>query len=203
MIVTKESIDQLCRLDSTFQLILEKYGPPPNWQRDKGFESLCQIILEQQVSLASAKASFNKLNYAIKSVTPENIKLLAPDRFRELSITRQKRDYLKSLSEKILTQEFSFEKLELLNAPEIYSSLIELKGIGPWTANIYLIFCHQSPDIYPPGDVALINTIKELKEVTKANSMDTITFTWSPFRSLASFFLWHYYLSKRGRKAEY
>ena len=78
--------------------------------------------------------------------------------------------------------------------------LTSIKGIGPWTAEVYLLFALQDPDIYPRGDIALINTIKELYDATSSEEAEEISKQWSPYRSAASYMLWHYYLRKRGRE---
>jgi DNA-3-methyladenine glycosylase II len=201
LIVNENDIKQLFLKDELFSVIFKKYGAPPNWQRQPGFISLSRIILEQQVSLASANAHFQKLNGYIKSFSPEEIVKLTGEEMRVCHISRQKSKYLKALSIAIINRQIDLEKLQEKSQEEIRKTLTSINGIGNWTTDIYLMFCLQSKDIFPLGDIALVNTIKELKEIKTTEDFISITETWKPFRSLAAYFLWHYYLKKRNRDA--
>jgi DNA-3-methyladenine glycosylase II len=199
MIVNKRDITQLVKIDSTFAFINEKYGNPPDWERPQGFVSLSRIILEQQLSLASANAHFLKLSTFIGEFTPSNILKLTDTEMRACQISRQKAVYLRSLSTAILDDDINLEKLSKLDKTEIREQLTGIKGIGDWTADIYLMFCLQSKDILPLGDIAVINTIKELWHVKTKEEILFLSEKWKPYRSLAAYFLWHYYLKKRNR----
>lgn len=200
-LMTDEGIEYLCVRDSIFRWIRDNYGLPPNWKRNPGFESLVKIILEQQVSLNAAKVAYEKLKSICCEIDPLKILQLSDKQMRDAYISRQKANYIRELSKAILEGKFCFEELLSLDPSKVYDKLTSIKGIGPWTANVYMIFCLQYPDIFPEGDVALINTIKELKEDIEPDKFDDLIKTWSPYRTTAAFFLWHYYLSKRGRKA--
>jgi len=200
-IVNNPDIQQLLRKDKIFVDIYEQYGPPPNWSRPQGFETLSRIILEQQVSLASANAHYKKLKAYITDFTPENIILLSDNEMKTNQISQQKAKYLKALSEGILNGDLDLVSLPNLPSDEARQKLTSIKGIGNWTTDIYLIFSLQSKDIFPIGDIAIINTVKELKQVTTQNEIKAISELWKPLRSLASYFLWHYYLKKRNRPA--
>ena len=199
-IVNPLHIDQLLQLDDTFKIIRDKYGDPPQWSRPQGFVSLCKIILEQQVSLASANAHFQKLSNYVRDFTPSNILKLSDDELRSCQISRQKSRYIKDLSEAILLQTLDLNIMADLSEPEIRVQLTGIKGIGNWTADIYLLFCLQHKDIFPIGDIAVVNTLKELTAANTKNEMLQLSEKWRPFRSLATFFLWHYYLCKRNRQ---
>ena len=192
-------MEKLCQIDKIFPFIREKYGLPPNWERPPGFVSLSKIILEQQVSLASAKAHFEKLNTRLPTFSPENIVRLNDEEMRACQISRQKTKYLRELSEALLSGAVDLEKLYTLPEPEIRARLTKIKGIGDWTTDIYLMFCLQKKDIFPIGDIAVRNTLKELYEVETKEEMLVLAEKWAPFRSLASYFLWFYYLKKRNR----
>jgi DNA-3-methyladenine glycosylase II len=196
-IVNQKDIEQLTKMDSLFASIDVKFGQPPNWTRAPGFISLAKIILEQQLSLASANAHFLKLNTYLHGITPSNILRLSDEEMRICQISRQKTIYLKALSIAILQGEINLEALIEQNETEVREKLTKIKGIGNWTADIYLMFCLQSKDIFPSGDIAVINTVRELSEVKTKEEIISLSEKWKPFRSLATYYLWHYYLSKR------
>lgn len=198
-IVNQQDIKKLLDKDNIFVLIFEKYGSPPNWIRPQGFVSLSKIILEQQVSLASAKAHFLKLNYYLKEFTPENILKLSDTEMRDCQISRQKARYLRELSSAITQGNLKLDELSSLDESEIRLQLTSIKGIGNWTTDIYLMFCLQAKDIFPIGDVAIVNTIKELTDSKTKEEIFLLADKWKPLRSLAAYFLWHYYLRKRNR----
>lgn len=199
MIVNNLDINKLTIAQKLFARIKDKYGVPPNWTRPHGFVSLSRIILEQQVSLASAEAHFIKLNNYLPEFSPTEILKLTDEEMRACQISRQKAKYLRALSQSILNKELDFDKMFKLSPSEVRKILTNIKGIGNWTADIYLMFCLQSKDIFPLGDIALITTIKELTKVKTKEGIIRLTQKWKPYRSLAAYFLWHYYLKKRNR----
>ena len=200
-IVNDKDLKKLLSKDKLFSIIHDLYGCPPNWERPEGFVSLSKIILEQQVSLASANAHFVKLNNYIKEFTPENILQLTDVEMRDCQISRQKSKYLNALSNAIVNKELNLEMLPNLEEFEIRKQLTNIKGIGDWTTDIYLLFCLQKKDVFPIGDIAVVNTIKELTQAKNKEEIHLLSEHWKPLRSLATYFLWHYYLSKRNRKA--
>jgi DNA-3-methyladenine glycosylase II len=201
-IVNPLNIEQLINKDQIFAFIRDKYGIPPNWSRPQGFISLSRMILEQQVSLASANAHFIKLNSYLDGFTPSNILSLTDEEMRTCQISRQKAKYLRALSTAILTEELNLEELQELNEHEIRKQLTAIKGIGHWTTDVYLMFCLQAHDIFPIGDIALVNTVKELTTAKTTDEIMQLAERWKPFRSLAVYFFWHYYLKKRNRPSE-
>ena len=201
-IVNAKDIDQLKTLDGLFAIIHDKYGAPPNWTRPAGFISLSKIILEQQVSLASANAHFNKLNNYLPEFAPVEILKLNDTEMRTCQISRQKSAYLRGLSNAILEGDIDLDGLQYLPEEEVRNQLKRIKGIGDWTADIYLMFCLQSKNILPLGDIAIVNTVRELTKAKTKEDIILIADSWKPLRSLASYFLWHYYLKKRNRTAD-
>ncbi len=199
MIVNNNDIQALVSSHNLFLKIKDQYGIPPNWQRPQGFISLSKIILEQQVSLASAEAHFNKLNSYVKEFSPKEILKLSDEELRTCQISRQKAKYLRELSNAIINKDLIFDELPKLSVDDVRKKLTSIQGIGNWTTDIYLMFCLQSKDIFPLGDIALINTIKELTKVKTHSGIVRITQKWKPHRSLAAYFLWYYYLKKRNR----
>jgi len=198
-IVNQNDITELLKADEIFVAIQELYGSPPNWNRPQGFSSLAKIILEQQVSLQSANAHFNKLNDYIPAFTPEEILKLSDVEMRQCQISKQKSRYLKELSMAILEEKIDLDRLPELPVPDVRTQLKNIKGIGDWTTDIYLMFCLQAKDVFPIGDIAVVKTIKELTGIVSKDEIIKHSERWKPHRSLATFFLWHYYLSKRKR----
>jgi DNA-3-methyladenine glycosylase II len=202
-IVNPKHIKQLTNAHKIFALINKNYGAPPNWTRPQGFISLSKIILEQQVSLASANAHFLKLNSYLVEFTPSNILKLTDEEMRSCQISRQKAKYLRALSTAIISGDVDLEELPKLNETEIRKQLTSIKGIGDWTTDVYLMFCLQSKDIFPIGDIAVVNTVKELSDAKTKEEIILLAEQWKPLRSLAVYFLWHYYLNKRNRRIQY
>ncbi|MFT5713846.1 MAG: DNA-3-methyladenine glycosylase II, partial [Flavobacterium sp.] len=158
----KDALDYLFEQDVIFKMIIEKYGIPKIPKRPEGFETLVLLILEQQVSIDSAKATFLKLKAKERDFQPQALLNLSNEEFRGLGVSRQKTTYIKALSTAISNNDIDLESLRAKSAEEVREELIKIKGIGNWTIDVYLIFCLQNPDLLPLGDVAVVNTIREL-----------------------------------------
>jgi len=182
-------------------LVYKKYGPPPLWDREPGFATLLHIILEQQVSLASAKACFDKLTMRLGHVSPENVLTLNDAELKTVGFSRQKTTYARHLAEAILEQRLDLASLHTLPDAEVKTQLISLKGVGEWTSDIYLLMALLRPDIMPRGDIALHAAWSSLSGEPRPNSDQFIVMAqkWMPYRSVAARMLWHFYLSERGR----
>lgn len=198
----QEAIDYLFQKDSIFKHIIDAYGMPTIPKRAQGFETLILLILEQQVSIDSARATFAKIK-AHTACNPEAMSVLPDKEFRALGVSRQKMNYIKTLAQAVLNKELDIGSLSTKSAQQVREELIKLKGIGNWTIDIYLMFCLQEPDLIPLSDIAVINTIKELLDIHDKQEMEIRTQQWSPYRSYAAFLLWHYYLKKRNRTIVY
>lgn len=198
-IVNDVDIETLCGKDSIFAGVLRQYGPPPNWRRDQGFVSLSRIILEQQVSLESADAHFRKLSSYVSEFSPAEILKLSDTEMRTCQISRQKAAYLRALANAVIAKTLVFEDFEALSDTEIRERLIAIKGIGNWTADIYLMFCMQRKDLFPAGDIAVMNAAMELCGTRTKDAVIERSESWAPNRSLAAYFFWHHYLKKRNR----
>jgi len=199
-IVNDKDIKTLIKKDKIIADIYRKNQSPPNWTRPEGFITLSRIILEQQVSLASANAHFLKLSTYVKDFTPSAIVKLSDEEMRSCQISRQKSSYLKALSSAIIDNSLDLEKISKKSEKEIRKELTNIKGIGNWTVDVYLMFCLQAKNILPIGDIALFNTIKELTSANTKEEMISFAERWRPLRSLATYFLWHHYLEKRKKK---
>ncbi len=196
----EESIQYLISVDKVLNQLYKKYGVPYIPSRPQGFVTLCKLILEQQVSLSSAKACFLKLESFLVEITPSTIFEANEEDLKANGISRQKVVYLKELSKAVLNKQLNLDSFELKSADEIRKELIKIKGIGNWTIDVYLMFSLQKQDIIPLGDIAIINTIKELYNCCSSDDILIISQKWKPYRTMASYFLWHYYLEKRNRK---
>jgi DNA-3-methyladenine glycosylase II len=197
MIVNPEDIAALTTKHRLFADIHNEFGPPPNWKRPQGFVSLAKIILEQQVSLASAKAHFNKLNNYLAKFSPEAILRLSDGEMLACQISRQKAKYLRELSHAMQSGQLQLRNFRSMEENVIRQQLTAIKGIGVWTSDIYLMFCLQHKDIFPLGDIAIVNTVRKLTKAHSQEEMLQLSAKWKPLRSLATYFLWHYYLSQK------
>ena len=195
--------DEVCNKDKDLKNILNKHGYPPMWTRPSTFQTLIHFILEQQVSLASAKAALCRLQEKIGTITPENLLALSDEEMKNCYFSRQKMIYARQLAEAILSNKLSLKKLATLNDEEVRKELTAIKGIGTWTADVYLLFALHRTDIFPTGDLAMMNAFKEIKKSDKNISKDEtlqVAEQWKPYRSIATMMLWHYYIRKRELK---
>ncbi|HET8925527.1 MAG TPA: hypothetical protein VFN26_21265 [Candidatus Acidoferrum sp.] len=182
--------------------VVEKYGTPPLWVREPGFPSLVYIILEQQVSLASAKAAFGRLKTATNPLTPKRFLKLTGAELLCIGFSRQKALYTRLLAESLTRRHFDLRYLHDLHDDAARKMLTAFKGIGNWTADIYLLSALRRPDIWPTGDLALATAVKEVKRLRQRPSpekLEKLSHPWKPWRAVAARLFWHAYLSKRGQ----
>lgn len=196
--------DALAHGDTDLKHIIDAYGYPPMWTRPNTFETFVHIILEQQVSLASALATLNKLRERLGIITPEALLSLSDEALRACYFSRQKTSYARNLAEEIINGNISLSAYEQLSADEVRVSLCELKGIGNWTTDIYLMFVLNRADVFPAGDLAARNALKRIKALpvdTTVLQLEDIAARWKPYRTVATMLLWHYYLSHKKQKS--
>ena len=196
--------DKLGKKDKELKFIIKNYGYPPMWVRPQGFSTLINIILEQQVSLASAKAAFNKLKEKTGAITPAKLLLLSDEEMKACYFSRQKMQYARHLAETLISKNILIKKLAEHNDEDVRTSLKRVKGIGDWTVDIYLMFALQRTDIFPTGDLAMMNSIKKIKKLPATSSKENILAiaeSWRPYRSVATYLLWHNYLEERKQRA--
>ena len=196
----KRRCTALAKKDPHLKAILQQYGHPPMWRRPATFASLIHIILEQQVSLASAKAALDKLKEKLGNITPHQLLLLSDADLRACYFSRQKTMYARCLAEAIVTKKLHLKKLANLTDDAIRTELKKIKGIGDWTVDVYLLFVLQRADVFPTGDLAMMNALKEIKQLPKETSKEAIIAlaeAWRPHRSLATMLLWHHYIKSR------
>jgi len=195
--------DKLARKDKHLKKVIKQYDYPPLWSRVASFATLIHIILEQQVSLASAKAAFLKLEAKIGHITPEKIMQLSDEEMKACYFSRQKIKYAKHLATAIINNELSIEQLNDLPDESLRTELKKIKGIGDWTVDVFMMMALHRCDCFPAGDIALIKSIKEVKGLAPLTSKEEILLiadTWKPYRTIAAFILWHAYIKKRNLK---
>ncbi len=189
---------ELTERDADLAAVVESHGMPPLWLREPGYSTLVQIILEQQVSLASAKATFEKLQARVAPVTPEGFLALEESELRGIGFSRQKARYCRDLAAAITRGEFDIDRLERAPDSEARAALMSRIGIGGWTADIYLLVALGRPDVWPCGDLALAKAtqrIKRLSGVPQPDELEKLSRCWRPWRAVAARLLWHDYLS--------
>lgn len=169
------------------------------YRRPFGFDTLVKIILEQQVSLASGRAVYNKLQEGLGAITPQGILQKDFCQLRELSVSRQKAGYLHHLSQMVATGYLELEKVPLQSDNEVRQSLMQVKGIGPWTADVVLMLCLGRTDVFPLGDVALLNSVRHIhgKEDWPATEIGAYAECYAPYRTAAAFCYWHAYIQRK------
>lgn len=197
-------VAQLTARDADLARVVAEYGPPPLWAREPGFATLVQIILEQQVSLASAKAVFERLVAYTAPLTPAHFLALDGATLRQIGFSRQKTAYVRHLAEAVLMGEIDLAALDTMSADEARAALTRRKGIGAWTAEIYLLMALRVPDAWPVGDLGLILAVQSVKRLPVRPTTDelmAIGEEWRPWRAVATRILWRYYLSRQAERA--
>ena len=193
----RKGISVVCERDPGLSWVVKTHGPPPMWSREPGFASLVHIILEQQVSLASARAAFDRLLEAVADLRPTEFLKLNVDQLRRIGFSRQKTHYCRNLAHAIKEGSLDLVALEGMDDHRIREELLAISGIGPWTADIYTLMALRRPDVWPTEDLALKVAAQHLKKLqTRPNAVDlaVIGEGWKPWRSVAARILWHFYL---------
>jgi DNA-3-methyladenine glycosylase II len=192
--------NKLAKKDKDLKAVIKEHGYPPLWGRAPSFATLIHIILEQQVSLASAKAAFLKLEAKIGHITPEKVLQLTDEEMKACYFSRQKIVYARHLASAIVNEEFSIEKIIVKDDEPLRTEMKKLKGIGDWTVDVFMMMALHRCDCFPTGDIALIKSIKEVKGLdihTSKEEILAIADNWKPYRTIAAFILWHAYIKKR------
>ena len=198
------AVGELAARDPDLRGIVERFGPPPLWDRPAGFATLAYIVLEQQVSLASAQAAFGRLSAAAGELTPDRFLQFDDAELLAIGFSRQKTAYVRNLARAVSLGEIDLDSLAALTDDVVERSLVALTGIGPWTASIYLMEALLRPDVWPATDMALAAAVAEVKGLGArpgAQKMLALAEPWRPWRSVAARLFWHDYLSRRGRTA--
>lgn len=202
----EESLKPVCialaKRDAHLKFILKTHGVPPLWKRAEGFATLVHIILEQQVSLASALAAFTRLKKTITHITPQRFLKVNGATLKTIGFSRQKTLYCRTLAQAVIEEQIDLDALEKMNDEEVRATLKSLKGIGDWTVDIYLLMALLRPNAWPNGDLALAVAVQRIKQLpTRPTPLElySLAETWRPFRAVAARLLWHYYLSNQSK----
>ncbi|MCB9315352.1 MAG: DNA-3-methyladenine glycosylase 2 family protein [Lewinellaceae bacterium] len=204
--VLQQATQWLIARDTALARVFRQYGYPPLWAREPGFSTLVHIILEQQVSLASANAAFQRLQQQLGVITPSAYLTLDDNILRSIGFSRQKTSYARALAQEILDGHLDLPALATLPDELVGQRLKKLKGIGDWTVDIYLSECLLRPDILPKGDIAMQEAFRVLKGLSERPVHEAFvkqTLHWRPWRSVGSRMLWHFYLCERNGKQQY
>lgn len=201
----KAAAEQLADIDPSLSDVLARYGPPPLWKRPATFSTLVHVLLEQQVSLVSAMATFKRLKAVCEGrVTASRVTNLGTDALREIGFTRQKARYATALAADVEAGRFQVGTLRHLPDDEAMSQITGCLGFGVWSANVFLLLALARPDVLPLGDLALVKGMNELDGGNYEN-VDALLLRaemWRPYRAVATRMIWQLYLTNRNRLAE-
>ncbi len=198
------SLDALAATEPRFIAIRERAGTPLLRQGRPGFAGIAEIIVSQQVSSRAADAIWAKVTRGLPAVTAEAVAGTAFEELQALGLSRPKVRALKALSEAVLAGDVGIEALADMPADAAHDSLVAVKGIGPWTANIYLLFCLGHRDAWPAGDLAIQEAIRvgfDLADRPDQKGAVAIAEDWRPHRGAAAHLLWAYYHRLKDREA--
>lgn len=194
--------NELIASSAALAAVVADHGMPTFWSRPPGFRSLVLLILEQQVSLASGAAAYRRLRDRVRQVTPATVLACTPEELRADGVSRQKDRYLRALADAVLDGALDLDELHDLDDDAARRALVALPGIGPWTADVYLLACLGRSDLWPVGDRALQVAVAEamdLATIPDPRRLEHLGEDWRPHRSTAARILWHGYLARRGR----
>ena len=197
-----QAVRALARIEPRFARIVKRHGAPPLWPREPGFQTLVLLMLEQQVSLAQGRAMYTRIANATGTVTPANVARLGEAGLRAIGVTRQKSSYLAALATALEDRAVDLDALATLSDVDADAALDALRGVGPWTAQCYLLFALRRSDVFPAADLALLEAVRDLWKLRARPSPDALARrarAWRPHRAVAARLLWHHYLSERGR----
>jgi DNA-3-methyladenine glycosylase II len=190
----------LARRDRDFAALYRRNGLPPMWARRPGFPTLVHIVLEQQVSIAAARSLFRRVCATLGGMTPERVLECGASGLHALGLTRQKASYCHALAAAVLDGSLSLTGIARAADAEGREALLALRGIGPWSADIYYLMALRRPDVWPVGDLALAIALQEVKGLRRrpdAERQAAMSAAWTPWRSVAARLLWHHYLTTR------
>ena len=200
----REGVAVLAADDPQLGRVVARFGPPPLWTRKPGYAALVQIVLEQQVSLASGRTTFARLRDACGGeVTPEGVAGLGAPALRAAGVSRQKAGYCQEIARRTADGSLDLKALGRQEDDAVRERLMGIRGIGPWTADIYLMTALGRPDVWPEGDLALAaaaQQVKGLRERPDTRRLREMAAGWMPWRTVAARILWHHYLSARAEE---
>ncbi|NND92186.1 MAG: DNA-3-methyladenine glycosylase 2 family protein [Granulosicoccus sp.] len=197
-----QAVVTLARQDPMLANTLEEFGMPPMWQRRQNFHTLVHVVLEQKVSLGSAQAVMNRVLALCPGMQPVDFLGIRDSSLRQAGISERKLSYCRSIAQAITGDELNFSRLRRCPDTQVMEQLTAVRGIGPWTAGVYLMMALRRPDAWASGDRALAVSLAEcdsLDSIPDYAQLDARAEHWRPFRGAAARLLWHAYLCRRGR----
>jgi len=199
----RRAVRKLCTIDLDLAAVVAAHGSPPLWPRTPGFPTLVYIILEQQVSLASARAAFRNLRGHLGRITPRGVLTLDDPTMKRLGFSRQKAHYARELAGAVASRRLRLPEVHRADDETARELLMREKGIGRWTADVYLLMALGRPDVWPRGDLALEQALVEVKRLRRRpdpERFERLGRAWRPYRAAAARILWHHYLSTPRRR---
>ena len=190
-------INHLKKVDSDFKTILRDRDDQINtFKKTGGLEGLISLIVEQQLSVASAKAIFSRVKLICGDFEATTFLRINEEELKATGLSRQKVNYCRNVAEAVVNKTLDFKKLEKMADQEVVEILVKIKGIGEWTAQCYLMACMKRLDAWPSADLGLIvaiQKIKKIKERPKSLTIEKMAEPWKPYRSIAALLLWSTY----------
>jgi DNA-3-methyladenine glycosylase II len=187
----------LARRDPDLADLFRRYGMPPMWARRPGFATLIHIVLEQQVSIVAARTLFRRLSQHLGGMTPQTVAAHGVTRLRRCGLTRQKASYCHGLALAVRDGQLDLGRVARAADADGRETLLAMRGLGPWSVDVYYLMALRRPDVWPSGDLALAVAMRDVKRLTgKPGNAEQqeISAPWTPWRSVAARLLWHYYL---------
>ncbi len=192
------AVRELVSRDADLAAIVDRCGPPPFWSRPRGFATLVYIVLEQQVSLASARATFDRLQALLPEFSPEAFLLLDDATLRGCGLSRQKMRYTRLIAEAVVSGNLPLARLGRFSDERVRAELTAITGVGDWTAEVYMMTALRRPDLWPLGDLAMVKAILDVKGLEAATDRGVLLELgecYRPYRSVAAKLYWHHYLT--------
>ena len=201
--VLTEGLKALPRLDKRWRAVIKACERPPLRRREGGFAALCGIIVAQQVSVASATAIWARFEAQISPLTPQTLLAATDEDLRLSGLSRPKQRTLRALAQALVEGTLELEKLPGVTPEEVHAALTAVSGIGPWTADIYLMACIGHADAFAAGDLALQEAARHAFRLeTRPNAAELVELAeaWRPWRGIAARVLWSYYRAVKARE---
>lgn len=199
----EEGMAALAGLDPAWRDIIARTGIPPLRRRDSGFSSLASIIVSQQLSVASARAVWARVENVLAPLTPERVLAASDEEMRLSGLSRPKQRTLRAVAAAIAEGRLDLARLEAASPEAVHEHMTAVSGIGPWTADVYLLFCLGHRDGFAAGDLAVQEAAKiafGLAARPKPAELLALAEAWRPWRGVAARLLWAYYAVLKARE---
>ena len=192
----RDALDEVAARDDDLRAALDEFGYPAPRNRKPGFGTLINIIIGQQVSTHAAAAIRSRLEAAVDPLTPETFLAAGEETLRAVGFSGRKVEYGRGLAEAVLNGTLDTVRLAELDDDAVAKAITGIRGLGKWSADIYMLFALDRADAWPLGDLAIQVAAQKLKRMRKRpdrKRMETVARRWRPYRGVVALFLWHYY----------